>query len=171
MLMAVKIVPRTLSPWCLRATNLEQWLQPTWTRRAVGPMQSSRLSSLKTSLWCMEINLSCLYFSLCQDNAFLLIGFCFFQAFIFWYLNTDGQEFARSLKIIDFSTDCGAFSDDSKLQEVTMGLPQRCCIIKSLTVTRWCSDVPQIWMGELERKFHVKAQAGKQTSVISFPEP
>lgn len=128
-------------------------------------------SIFQTSLWCMEINVTCLYFSLCQDNAFLLIGFCFFQAFIFWYLNTDGQEFACPLKIIDFSTDCGGFSDESKLQEVTMGLPQRCCTIKSLTVTRWCNDVPQIWMGELERQFRVNARAGKQPSVISFPKP
>jgi len=52
-----------------------------------------------------------------------------------------------------------------------MGLPQRCCIIEILTVTRGCNDMPQIWMGELERKFHVRTQAGKQTSVISFPEP
>lgn len=128
-------------------------------------------SIFQTSLWCKEIDLTWLYFSLHQHNTFLLIGFCFSQAFIFWYLNADGWEFACSSKIIDFSTDCGAFSGKSKQQKVAVGLLQRCCIIESLTVTQWCNDVPQIWMEVLERKLHVKARAGKQTSVISFPEP
>lgn len=128
-------------------------------------------SIFQTSLWSIKINLTCLYFSLCQDNTFLLIGFCFFQAFTFWYLNTDGWEFACSLKIIDFSTDCAVFLAESKLQEITVGLLQRCCKIESLTVTRGCNDVPQIWTAELGRKCHVEAQAGKQTSVVSFPEP
>lgn len=54
MLMAVKIVFRTSSPWCLRATNLGQWLPPTWTRRAVGPTPSSRSPSPTPSMMCNQ---------------------------------------------------------------------------------------------------------------------
>lgn len=100
----------------------------------------------------MEISLTCLYFSLCQDNAFLLTGSASSEPLVL-VLNT---VCIVSLKIADFSTHCGAFSAESKLQELTVYLPQRCCVTENLWVSWESNDMPQIWMGELERKFHME---------------
>lgn len=132
----------------------------------------NRWSIFQASLWHVEIHLTCLDFSLCQDNNSYSLASASSRPLGFdpWALS-GGWESACFFKIIDFSTGCGACSDECKLREVTLCLPQRCCVIQGSTVPQWCRDVPQAWMRESERKLRVKALPGKQTSVISFPEP